>query len=300
MGATKGSEAPQAAGRGWARGVLGWLGLAVVIVGAVVSSNLFSVRDDLFGSAVPKPALPVGSRDAFSVTPKGASAPTALRSAPWWQVVTTLAGTGSMTSSSFTIGGGASQWRVRASCPSGHLLVRVVGQSKALLDTACPSHATGYATQTGATRVEVTSGGPWRLEVAQEINVPLVEPPLPAMTSSGTSKVAVGSFYNVDQSATGHLTFYRGADGRFFLRLDHFFVSPNTDLQLLLSALKAPHSSSVVAGGSLKLVATMDVTAGSLNYVVPAGVDPTRFKSLVVWCPATSSAYAAASLVAVR
>ncbi|MDQ6777430.1 MAG: DM13 domain-containing protein [Actinomycetota bacterium] len=295
-----GSKADQAPSPALPRRIFAWLGLAAVIAGAVVSSNLFAVRDHLFGSAVPEATSPVAGRDAFARPAIAPLAPTTLRSAPWWQVVGVLTGSGSSTSSSFTIGRGALQWRVKASCKSGHLLVRAPGQSKPVVDAMCPSSATGYATQTGTARVEVITAGSWRLEVAQQIEVPLVEPPLPAMTASGTTKASVGSFYNIDQTGTGHLTFYRQTDGRYLMRLDHFFVTPNTDLQLLLSTLKAPHSSAEVSGGSLKLVATMDVTAGSLNYAVPSGVDPTRFRSLVIWCPATASAYAAASLAPAR
>jgi hypothetical protein len=273
----------------------------VVIAGAVLSSNVFSVRDRLFGSAVPKPARPAASRDAFAQpAARGALAPTTLRSTPWWQDVTTLTGSGSTTSSPFAIAGAASQWRVKASCGSGHLLVRALGQPQPLLSSTCPSGATGYATQTGTMRVAIISDGPWRLQVAQQIDVPLVEPPLAAMASAGTTKAAVGSFYNIDQTGTGHLTVYRQADGRFLVRLDHFFVTPNSDLELLLSPLKAPRSSAEVARAPSKVVATMQVTTGSLNYTVPAGVDPTRFGSLVVWCLATASAYAAASLEPAR
>ena len=289
--------------QGWkarAKGSLAWLGLVVVIAGAVVSSNTFSVRDRLFGSAVPKPTAPAASRDAFAQQARAALAPTTLRSTPWWQAVATFTGSGSVTSSPFDIGGGASQWRVTGSCESGHLLVRALGRSKALLSTTCPSRAVGYATDTGTMRVEVISGGRWRVKVSQQIDVPLVEPPLRAMSSPGATKLDTGSLYNIDQTGTGRLTVYRQADGRFSLRLDHLFVSPNSDLVLLLSTLKAPHSSTAVARARSKLIATMDVTAGSLNYTVPAGVDPTRFGSLVVWCPITVSAYAAASLEPAR
>ena len=40
----------------------------------------------------------------------------------------------------------------------------------------------------------------------------------------------------------------------------------------------------------------MDVTAGSLNYVAPGGVDPPAFRSVVVWSPLDKLVYAAAPL----
>ncbi|MDQ6839801.1 MAG: DM13 domain-containing protein, partial [Actinomycetota bacterium] len=82
----------------------------------------------------------------------------------------------------------------------------------------------------------------------------------------------------------------------YSLRLDDFFVSPNIDLQVRLSTLEAPHGSEQVTGAPSQLVQTMDVTAGSLNYALPDGLDPTRYRSIVIWCPPISSAYAAATL----
>jgi hypothetical protein len=172
--------------------------------------------------------------------------------------------------------------------------------SKSLIDAACPEGEPGYGTRHGPISLAITADGPWHLEIAQEIDTPLVEPPLPAMTAPGTAVVAKGTFYNVDKTGTGRLTLYRQADGRYSLRLSDFFVSPSVDLQLRLSILEDPHSSKEFMDAQSELVATMDVTAGSLNYTVAASVDPTKFRSIVIWCMLTSSAYAAATLVPVR
>jgi hypothetical protein len=229
-----------------------------------------------------------------------AAAPTSLRSQPWWQDVTVLEGTGTMTSSQFSITPGAVQWRVTWSCQSGRLQVRAPKQNRAVVDGACAQGGVGYAAVSGPLTVQVTAEGPWRLQVAQQIDAPLVEPPLPAMTAAGAAPVAAGSFYNIDNTGTGKVTLYRQADGRYALRLEDFFVTPNADLELRMSTLDAPHSSAEFAGARNELVVVMDVTAGSLNYVVPAGLDPTKFRSVVVWCSPISSAYAAATLGAVR
>lgn len=55
------------------------------------------------------------------------------------------------------------------------------------------------------------------------------------MTAPGAATVATGSFYNIDRTGTGNVTIYRQADGRYSLRLDDFFVSPNSDLEIRLS-----------------------------------------------------------------
>lgn len=292
------SAPPVAASR--ARAILAWLGLIAVVISAVVGSNMFSVRDRLFGSEVPEATSPVASRDAFTAVGQIAPTPTKLRSQPWWQDVMTLNGTGTDTTAPFTIVRGASQWRLTASCSSGRIVARAPGEPKPVIDAACSKGTVGYATGAGAIRLDVQADGPWHLAISQQIDAPLVEPPLPAMTGPGTKTVATGSFYKVDKTAKGTVTIYRQADGRSTLRFERFFVSPTSDLEVRLSSRRAPRTSQQYLSARSRLVSRMDATAGSLNYSVPAGIDPARFGSVVIWCPATASAYAAASLRTTR
>jgi hypothetical protein len=182
------------------------------------------------------------------------------------------------------------------------MLVRSPKQSRPVVDAACGSGSgnVAYGAGSGSIALQVTTDGPWHIEIAQQIDTPLVEPPLPAMTAPGAAKVATGSFYDIDKTGTGTVTLYRHADGGYSLRLENFFVSPTADLELRLSALDAPKSSEQFQKAPSELVLRMDITAGSVNYPVPPGVDPTRFRSVVIWCGPINSAYAAATLGAVR
>src|SRR5262249_26978733 len=146
--------------------------------------------------------------------------------------------------------------------------------------------------------LQVTADGPWHLEVAQQIDAPLVEPPLASMTPANA--VATGSVYRIDKTGQGKLTLYRDASGRYSFRLDDFYLSPTSDLELRFSPLDAPKSSQEFQNADSTLVGIMDVTAGSFNFPVPAGVDPTKFRSVVVWCSPIDSAYAAASLGVIK
>jgi len=283
------------------RQLLTWLGLLALVASAILGSNMFALRDRLFGTATPDAAAPAASRVAGAPTQDTVgAAPTSLRSSPWWQDLTSLDGTGTMTSASFTIPSGAIQWRVKWTCDTGHLMVRAPKQVKPVVDGACPGGTDGYSVQKGQMTVQVTADGPWHLQIAQQVDVPLVETPLAAMTAAGTTTVGTGTFYNVDKTGTGKVTIYHQADGNFSARLENFFVSPNVDLELRLSTLEAPHSSQEFSGAPSELVATMDVTAGSVNYTFPGGVDPSRYKSVVVWCVPIKSAYAAATLEPAR
>lgn len=278
------------------RGTLAWVGLLALIAMAIFGSNSFSVRDRVLGSAVPEPAAPVPGREVGGSPAGPAPEQTALRSQPWWQDVTTLEGTGPTDLEPFTIDPSAIQWRVSWQCDSGRLLLRASGEDDPLVDAACPQGDSGYATSTGPVDLHVGAEGDWGLEVAQQIDTPLVEPPLEAMTAPGAATVATGAVYGVDQSGMGEVILYREADGGYSLRLEDFYVTPTVDLELRLSPLGAPESSEEFLEMPSELVTVMDITAGSLNYPVPETIDPTEFQSIVIWCPPIVSAYAAASL----
>jgi hypothetical protein len=282
---------------------LGWVGVVVIAASAVISSNVFDVRDGMFGTATPNAAAPAAGRVAGAVDPGAGAlpaAPTSLRSQPWWQDVRTLDGAGTTTAPAFTIADGAVQWRITWTCQSGRLQVRSPRQSRPVVDGACGAGGVGYGVGSGPVALQVTADGPWRFQIAQQLDTPLVEPPSPAMTAPGASKVAAGSFYDIDKTGIGRVTLYRQADGAYAFRLEDFFVSPTADLELRLSGLEAPRSSEEFMRSPSEQIVRLDVTAGSMNYPVPAGIDPTRFRSVVVWCAPINSAYAAATLGAAR
>ncbi|MDQ6836983.1 MAG: DM13 domain-containing protein [Actinomycetota bacterium] len=279
--------------RTWSPGAV--LGLVVLTASAVFAANPSGVRDRLLGSAVAAPAAVAVSRNAGPGTP-AAPVKSVLRSQPWWQGVRTLSGSGPTTVPAFTITGNALQWRAQWTCQTGHLRVVVPGRPQPVVDTGCPGPGVGYATTTGVTSLHVSAEGPWQIQVDQQVDVPLDQAPLPATTAPGAAPTSAGSFYRVDQVGTGTVTIYRLADGTYALRLGDFYVTPNTDLEVRLSSLPAPHSTLDYTSAPSARVAFLDVTAGSLNFVVPAGVDPTQYRSVVLWCDRLHSAYAAATL----
>lgn len=290
---------PGRPGGGGAQGALAWLGVAALVASAAVGGNLVGLRDRLWGSEARRPRAPAVSREADGPATTAVERPqTLVRSQPWWQEVATLEGQGP-TRSRVTIDDAALQWRVRGSCPSGRLVVTVAGRPKPVLDAACAGGEAepGYATRSGALDLEVAAEGRWRLEVEQQVDVPLEEPPLAAMSAPGTRVVATGDFYRMDQTGQGTVTVYRLADGSHALRLDRFFVTANVDLEITFSPLEAPRTTSEFMGAPWVRAAPLDITAGSLNFAVPPGVDPAGYRSVVIWCPLIDSAYAAATLV---
>lgn len=271
------------------------LGLLLLVGSLVVGSDLFGAREALFGSATPPPKPSAFSR-VVGETPAQSASRTRLRSQPWWQQVESFRGVGAAESPAFEIGGDAIQWRMRWSCQRGRFVVRDPAEDKPLIDSGCAGEKSAVLTDEFKGGLQVEADGPWKMRVDQQVDVPLVEPPLPAMTAPGTSKVAIGGFYRMDQVGKGRMTIYRLSNGRHVLRLSGFYVKPNIDLELRLSPLRAPRTTREYLSAPSTLAAALDITAGSMNFTIPEGVDPSRFRSVVIWCPIISSAYAAATL----
>ncbi len=262
----------------------------------MVGADLFGARTALFGSATPTPRAAASSRSDPFTTVDTSRRPvkTSLRSQPWWQEVGRF--DAAKGAPSFQISPGAIQWRVRWRCERGRFVVRGAGEEKPLVDKACGGEGSAVLSDKGSGNLEIAAEGPWTARVEQQVDVPLVESPLPAMTASGARKVASGGFYRIDQVGKGRMTFYRLASGRYALRLSDFYVTPNVDLEIRLHPLRAPRSTPQYLSVPSKNVAALDITAGSMNFVLPAGVDPRRYRSVVIWCPIITSAYAAATI----
>ncbi len=279
------------------------LGLAAVVASALMGGNAFGLRERLWGSESPTVRPAAASRDADGVPAANPTATTApardesvLRSQPWWQGLTKLEGQGSMTAPAFNVSNDAVQWRANWTCQTGRLVVRAPNQARPVVDASCPGSGSGYGVRKGPIALQVASDGPWTMAVDQQVDVPLNEPPLPVMSSPGTRKALTGSLYRMDQVGTGTVDFYRLPDGRHVLRLNEFFVTANIDLELRLSPIEAPRTTEQFMSTPSVWVAPLDVTTGSLNFTVPAGVNPADYRSVVVWCPIIDSAYAAATL----
>ena len=270
------------------------IGLLALVASFVVGSDLFGTRASLFGSAAPPPRASAFSRIA-TTSPAERAQKTVLRSSPWWQRVAAFRGAGPRAVAP-TIGDDAIQWRMSWRCTSGRLRVTAAGLPKPPIDVSCPRRgvAEEVAKPAGPLRIAATAG--WEMQVEQQVDVPLDEPPLAAMRAPGTRALSTGSFYRIDQVGRGRVTIYRLPDGRHALRLEDFYVTPNIDLEIRLSPLRAPRTTRQYKRAPAAFASRLDVTTGSMNFVLPRSIDPRRYRSVVMWCENLFSAYAAATL----
>lgn len=274
------------------RRVLGGFLLLVMGLSAAYSDNSWGVRD-----RYPPPAARVAAP-----APQAAGAAVALRSLPYWEPVTTLRGHGDATTRPFRIDGDAVQWRVTWSCSEGSMTIRAVrgderiGRRDLVPNQPCTEQEPAFSITDGELALEVTADGAWTAVVEQQVDRPKVEPPLPAMSQPGAAVVATGSFYDVDRTGRGTVEVHRLPDGRQALRLSDFYVSINSDLEVWLTTAAAPRTTDEAAAARHVSVVALEATAGSMNVVLPDGLDVSGYRSVVIWCEITRNAYAAAAL----
>lgn len=273
------------------------IGLLVVVLAVIVGGDFLGLRTQLFGAQAPEPRAPALSEEAGggAASPEATPTTTRVRSQPWWQHVETLEGEGAA-SEDLTIDERALQWRVEWECESDALQVSAGAGEEAVVDAQCPGSGSGFLTDTGDTTLDVEATGPWRLEVHQQLDVPLREPPLPQMREPGAQEVARGSFYDIDRVGRGEVVIHRLADGGHALRLVDFFVTPNVDLEIRLSPQPRPRTTEGFDKPASAYVETLQATAGSMSFHIPEDIDPRDYESVVIWCPPVQNAYAAASL----
>jgi electron transfer DM13 len=104
--------------------------------------------------------------------------------------------------------------------------------------------------------------------------------------------VATGSFSGSDEFHFGRGTasIIEVQPGRYHLRLEDFSVRNGPDLYVYLSPDPNGYASDALELGRLK------ATDGNFGYDLPAGVDPGRFSSAVIWCKQFSHLFATAPL----
>ncbi len=114
--------------------------------------------------------------------------------------------------------------------------------------------------------------------------------PTPEPTPFEPVTVASGEFEGTDEFHFGRGTasIIEVEPGRYHLRLEDFSVRNGPDLYVYLSTAADDYADDAVEVGLLK------ATDGSFGYDLPAGTDPARFRSAIIWCKQFSHLFAVA------
>jgi hypothetical protein len=119
-----------------------------------------------------------------------------------------------------------------------------------------------------------------------------------AGAAQGGAVVARGTFGEVDaiHKGEGQAVLTRLPDGRYSLRFEGFRVTNGPDLYVYLSGHPAPRSSAQLHEIADVEVSTLKGNVGDQAYELPAGFDPARFKSVVVYCKRFTTVFSTAEL----
>ena len=223
----------------------------------------------------------------------------ARRAAPRWERVARFEGTAPATHP-VKIARGAIQWRARWRCSTGRLVLAVTPKPRSDAETPggrCPGSGETTWVQTGDQQLRISGGGRWSVIVEQQVDTPLREPALAAMSAAGARRLKSGRFYGVERQGRGSVKLYRLADGRPALRLDGFRTTSNTDLFIWLSTAARPRTTKqVVAAPRVGRLVALKSTIGEQNYVLPRTIDTRRVRSIVIWCVPIQIVYTVAAL----
>jgi hypothetical protein len=243
-----------------------------------------------------EPAGP--AKDPFRAVPDATVTAPADRAAPRWEPVTRFSGTGAATHT-VDIAERAIQWRVRWRCEPGRFAVVISPAPRsgtARATGTCPGKGEHSWVVSGRRELRVEAAGDWRMEVQQEVDTALHEPPLAAMRSPAAQVLARGEFYKIDRAGRGSAKLYRLPNGRLALRMENFRTEPNTDLFVWLSEARRPRSTVAAFRARHRELAGLKSTLGDQNYLLPRGFDAARARSIVIWCEPVQNAYTAATL----
>jgi hypothetical protein len=188
----------------------------------------------------------------------------------------------------------AVQWRVRWRCDGSAFAVSA-GDTE-IGSAQCPGKGEAEGQGRGRIVLSVAAKGRWRMTVEQQVTTPIDEAPLPSLSAKRTRVVRRGGFEPIERRGAGRAVVHRLASGRLVLRLSRFSTAANTDLEVWLSPVPMPRTTTAVLKEPHRKVADLKATIGAQNYVLPADVKLADVRSIVIWCEPVRIAYTAATL----
>ena len=113
--------------------------------------------------------------------------------------------------------------------------------------------------------------------------------------------VSAGEFHGgkhaPSDTASGSAAIVKLDSGAYELRLgDNFKTTPGPDLFVYLSAAVDPRNDAAITGNAFANAGKLASPLGKQNLSLPIDFDPTKFKSVAIWCKKFSILFGAAAL----
>jgi electron transfer DM13 len=105
-----------------------------------------------------------------------------------------------------------------------------------------------------------------------------------ATTSGGGAPMLTGRFRGVAHETKGTATISKSATGQRVLRLTGFETSNGPDVRVLLAAVPDATDNDTVKKASPVELGKLKGNIGDQNYEVPADLDLSKYRSVVIWC----------------
>ena len=122
-------------------------------------------------------------------------------------------------------------------------------------------------------------------QIGEDMVVPAAEQAMPPDMPAEPTALAMGSFIDIDpiHGAEGSATIYQLPDGARVLRFEDFRSKNGPDLHVYLST-EAPTSTFAGLGANEIHLGALKGNVGNQNYEVPADVDLSQYRSVVIYC----------------
>jgi hypothetical protein len=159
----------------------------------------------------------------------------------------------------------------------------VMADTAAMADQAVPTavmaDAAAMADQALPTAVMADTAATADKAMPTAVMADQVAPAAPVALTAGMFIAGSTPGHDVD----GKATIYRFEDGKPLLRLEDFSATNGPDLFVVLSSSANPDQDGLKSGAYVQLEA-LKGNLGNQNYELPADVDLSQYKSVVIWC----------------
>ncbi|GGQ46167.1 DM13 domain-containing protein [Streptomyces mutabilis] len=120
--------------------------------------------------------------------------------------------------------------------------------------------------------------------------------------SAGPVTLASGGLISHEHATSGTVKLVRLTDGSHIVRVENLDTSNGPDLRVWLTDAPVKRGTAgwhVFDDGNYVSLGKLKGNKGNQNYTVPAGVDPSRYTSVSVWCDRFDVSFGAAELTRV-